>query len=935
MKNPAHFWVKINSQSAKRVAGLGLMAVSLAACGGSDDAEVVVPTPTVTIAQMIASDALPASYNVAIATANAGALTIAQADNVDDEVMAALNVEAFGAALDAGTITISYSIADTAANILATGADWFDDEAVVVIDATVTLSAANFSILDSIGATFTGDVTVSDTAANILGSSADMSEAAVVVTGDVTLSVAQLEDLEDLGATFAGDVTVSDSAANILASSADMSDAAVTVTGAAVILSVEDFAFLDALNATFVAAPSVSDTLENVDGAELAGIVNLTISIASETAGGDASEAEIDATGTGTVTFDFADTDDTVTLTGSLDGFTTVAVRFGTVDLTGVVMDDSIDVITVSSGVILTAAQFLALEDGVTGGSADSTVQIAITDADDAAAVAAAIANLGGSLDASMVEFVRAEGSVLTDVAMDAFNLALDDEMDQIASANALPDALADLNAANAAVEANAEDIAEFLVDAFENEFVAAETSDQPGSASIDVEADDVVAADIGAANDAAAAVFRGVGQGTAFNLLTDAQQTAEIALERTDLQTDIDDAEVALDVAADALEFGVAELIATAELALADKVAADAAVLLAQADLPGAVGGVNGTLSSGTFASSPGAYAVGANSVLTQDQVTNVWSIAVTVTLDTLTGRYTINGGPTVRAVELDNLLVVLNDIEADEFAATAAGTVLDAAVNAATDAQDPEHAPATWTNSTGIAQQGEINYSVAAMNTYATAVGTLDAAELSLTEFEVAVDAWEATDALADELAALEATGLDLADDVTEALAAIENAVDDADAPGLGIDIITASQLGLGFDNGLAGGAPSADDLYVFDAADGRPLFVAGIPDTISTANFGADGTDRIYFGEENYTFVTLDEDIDFADSLGSASALEIFAFEDVTGVTLYVENVASAGNGTTGADFTEVTFGGLTLADMSFSSTTSILVSVENLV
>jgi hypothetical protein len=315
---------------------------------------------------------------------------------------------------------------------------------------------------------------------------------------------------------------------------------------------------------------------------------------------------------------------------------------------------------------------------------------------------------------------------------------------------------------------------------------------------------------------------------------------------------------------------------------------------------------------------------------VLTQDQITNVWSIAVTVTLDTLTGLYTINGGPTVRAVELDNLLVVLNDVEAAELAATAAGTVLDAAVNAVIDAQDPTNT-IDWSNLTGITL-GEIVYGVADITAYATAVGALDDAETALSDFNDAVTAWEATNALADELAALQATGTELGLAVTAAEEAIENAVDDADAPGLGIDIIPAPA----FD--AAAGFASVDELYVFDAADGgdNAATLATVETNyIAAVNFGADGTDRIYFGEDVYTFVTLDEDIDFTESLGSASALEIFAFEDVTGVTLYVENVAAAGNGTTDIDFTEVTFAGLTLADMSFSSTTNILVSVENLV
>lgn len=869
-------WEAKNGERAKRAAGLGLMAVSLAACGGSDE----VVTPTVTITQMIASDDLPASYNVAIASVNAGALTIAQLENVSEEVLAALNVEAFDAALEAGTIDISYSIADTAANILAAGADYFDDEvSVVVTNATVTLSAANLAVLEAIGVTFAGDVTVSDTAANILASSADMSEAAVVVTdASLNLTVAQYDALVELGATFV--------------------------------------------------SPDITDTLDNVDGAALDGIANLTISIASETAGADAYEAAIDATGTGTVTFNFADTDDVVTLTGSLDGFSTVAVRFGTVDLTGVALDDSIDVITVSSGVILTAAQFLALEDGIEGGSADSTVQIVINDADEAADVLAALANLGGTLDASMVDFVRAEGSVLTDVAMGNLNDALDAELNQRDSADALPQALAVLDAANAAVAANDEAIADFLVSAFSNEFVEAAARDVDGDGDGELEAEDVIVADIGEANDAAAVVFRGAGQGAAFNALTDAQQAAEITLARLNLQATVDTAQEAVDTAAEALEFGVVNLIELAEAALAAKEEADTAattaadnvtadLAAANALLQGAAGDaivrvINGAVT--TYEFDP--VAQGANNTPVLAQVDGVWTLDAGVTLED--GVYTIGAnGPTLRAAELDALIEALNAQVVADAAATEADTDLLDAVNAVLVAQREQAVNQVTLNN------GEIDYSLAQNNvldTYADAVRALTAADEALTEFNDAVTAWEATDALADQLAALTATGAELADAQTAARDAITDTLADG---GLGINIVQAAGGTVSFD-----GAGAVNELYVFSSGDAQ----AG---TIRVgADFGVGATDRIYFGEDAYTLVTLDEDIDVTESLGSAAALEIFAFEDEAAgtVTLYVEGVATAGNGTTAADITAVALTGVSLADFSFSSMTNILVASD---
>jgi S-layer protein len=192
-------WEAKNGQSAKRVAGLGLMAVSLAACGGADD-----DIPTVTIEQMLATDDLAASYNISITSAALGAITVEQLENISAEAGAALNVVAYAAAVAGESITVTYSIADTAAAIIAAAGGFGDVD--VVVTGNPTLSIADLEALEEIGATFSGSVTVEDSAANILASSADMSDASIVVT-DTSLTPAQVAALEALSATF-GTVTV-------------------------------------------------------------------------------------------------------------------------------------------------------------------------------------------------------------------------------------------------------------------------------------------------------------------------------------------------------------------------------------------------------------------------------------------------------------------------------------------------------------------------------------------------------------------------------------------------------------------------------------------------------------------------------------------------------------------------------------------------------
>jgi hypothetical protein len=777
-------WEAKNGQSAKRAAGLGLMAVSLAACGGSEDEAATVYT----VAQLKVTEALDAGYEVAVVSGNAGEFSVAELTDVRAEIAGAANVAQFQAAVTAGTITFS-----------------------------------------------------------------------------------------------------------------------------------------------------VTDTLDNVDGVELAGIANLTVNIESETAGADEYEAEIDATGTGTASFNFADTDDVVTLTGSLDGFATLAVLYGTVDLTGVALDDSIDAITVSSGVILTAAQFLALEDGVTGGSADSTVQIVINDADEAADVIAAIANLGGTLDATNVELVAAEGSDLTANALAALNAGLVAQLEQRDASDGLPDVLAAFMEAYTAAEDHEASLADFLADAVENETVLAQVDENENGLFDDDEV--ITTDDITAANDAAAGEFVGAGKliditdldPEDFNSMPVAMQDGLINVATTGLETVIEAAEAALEEAEDALEYQVSGMIEAAEAALVAKVAADKALSDLEEDLPGAEGAVEATVQSGLDDSDArfdlvgGKYVVNFVSnfyadfdLLVQDEETGVWSIDEGFELDDETGRYTQQSA-SVRAEEVDAMLDLLNDINAADLAATAAETALEDAVNAAIEAQNPDIDESTWEYGDDSIVDGAINWLDSGITAYVTAVQDLEAAETALSDFEAAVEAWEATNALVDQYGAWTATGLELQDAYYEA------AMDLVD---LGIEPIVIQ---------------NANDVLFNDAgASPNELFIsyADDPDLINVEGFGADGTDRIYFSQGDYSFVTLDEEIDFADPLGSATKLEIFAVEnldddgEVTGVTLLVENVASAGNGTTDVDFSRIVLNDVSLADISFSSSSNILVSGEYL-
>jgi hypothetical protein len=128
----------------------------------------------------------------------------------------------------------------------------------------------------------------------------------------------------------------------------------------------------------------------------------------------------------------------------------------------------------------------------------------------------------------------------------------------------------------------------------------------------------------------------------------------------------------------------------------------------------------------------------------------------------------------------------------------------------------------------------------------------------------------------------------------------------------PGIGVDV-----EGLG----VLGG-PGVPDVFL------ASLTAAGSPVVLADDDF-------IRF-DGSYTFVELGEDDVITDDLGSASTLEIFAKEVLGGVELYVEDIATAGNGTSAVtDITTITLTGVTLENLSFDQDTSILTASSTIV
>jgi len=644
--------------------------------------------------------------------------------------------------------------------------------------------------------------------------------------------------------------------------------------------------------------PAPTTPIENLIALVDGGITAITgadpiIEVSSPTAGADALATTIGAGGTGTLELRFADAEDVVTLDAASDlsGYDTLAITSGTVDVTAVDLS-GITSITVSSGVTLTAAQFLALDNGVTGGSADSTVTIIVSTAAEAEAVIAAAASLSGTFATNGIVIQGADGSGITAVQAEGFTADLEAAIEAAATVEGLPQAIQAVVDAATAQDA-------FVETALANDAVVAELANLPGGAvaeadAVYVDVDAAIDLAVTAAEQAANTALTDDGQQTsAFNGENGAAIVAEfdaiIATETTDLND-----------ARDALSAIDPELVTLANAVIAAqdaKDAADTAQTEAEAATDAAIAvAVDGTAASITFA----------NDTLTIDgnddgqnpvdfaelDVNGNLVLNAAVTLDAQAGTYTV-----------DSVEFAVADLDAVVTAAQAELDAIAAATDAGTALTDAETALDAAEAPANAAAEGEA---------YINAEAALTAAQDAKAAFEADVADYDALVALQEQT-----TTLDTA--ATDALAGIENAPG-ADPAGFSIDVVDDNGAGA-VNMEVGGSAASADDLYFFELTDANN-------GTLTVSNFAADGLDRIYTGAEgNYTFVELGDQA-ITDAVGSATTLEIFAEQDGNDVHLYVEGIATAGDGSTAADITTVTLTGVDLADLTFDAATGIL-------
>jgi hypothetical protein len=137
-----------------------------------------------------------------------------------------------------------------------------------------------------------------------------------------------------------------------------------------------------------------------------------------------------------------------------------------------------------------------------------------------------------------------------------------------------------------------------------------------------------------------------------------------------------------------------------------------------------------------------------------------------------------------------------------------------------------------------------------------------------------------------------------LEAADDAIEAAeAALTDSVEDG---GLGITLLEGAE-----------NFTTKNDVYLFDADHGAE----------DLTNFGQTGEDKIFFGAD-FSLVALGAEEDMTDSVGDASALEIFWDQQGSNLVLWVEEATFAGNGSTEADTVKITLTGVSADDITFA-------------
>jgi predicted nucleic acid-binding Zn-ribbon protein len=897
-------WETKNAKNAAKAGGITLMALSLAACGGSsetvdltpfDQADIDAAVSTVKVELTAVNDELTA-VNLEFETANGELKTInvelaADLDDAEDAVallQAAIDdyevedlatqeaIEALG--VDS-TLELDEVLAAIAAlndnGSFADGAASRDDEVTVLSDAVID-----------------ADASIADLTSDLADATSDLADA----TSDLADATSDLADAD------ASIVDLTDDLADADASIAELTEAASDSAAAA--------ARLDLLT---LSAPT--ETVTVTDGNDV------SFAVEGLTAYGDNQTVTLISDGTGTITFNFVDSDDTLTLTGASDitGYTVMNIVGGTVDVTAI-DTSNLTSINIASGATMSAPQFLALDE-VNINDADGSLVIEVSDDAEADEVTAALSKVGGpDGGADTISLALTEDSDLDADDLAALNDAADDAANENNAAGELPGLLEALAVAAANVDA-----ADDALDGFLEDFGDANDVD-------DADADDVADASDDAI-DAVDVIVADAVDGADFTDATQAVQDSLITVTASGLGAAVTGADGLVDVAEAALLEDVVGLISAADVSNTEYWTTDAALDAADAavnlDLV-QMDALADALDGGAFialddADGELAYV---GDILDVDGDAIADADAVIANFDDDSGAWELNDADDMadavddadadmdaffdllETLGVDELLGLLdaqaNAVVAEDAAYDAASDAVADALNAqaddvdAVDSLDAGDAldadGVVWDDADALADDADALAAADDILDYIDASVDAEDAAAAVTQFNDAVDAMNTTGTLVDEMDALDG-------DIGEAIDARDDAADDFADFGLTLD---------------------TDDFSgTLDATDGSDVFIfsSDVGDAVLMDGFGEDGVDYLALGDD-YTFVALGEDEAITDRVGSAEELEIFYSEADGTLSLFVEDGAESGRDTNGDDITAIILDGLEFSDLDIS-------------
>ena len=299
-------WESKNAKNAAKAGGISLMALSLAACGGSSTTAVVDTTPVITQAELDAANAAAAAAAAAQATAEAAQAAaeadLAAAQNPAGQSFAltsANDIQANGAGDDTNTGTsATYNAGDVITD--AGGAD--------TLNLTLTADAAAATVVnvETINASFNTFAAPTFAAANVSGASINITQSALGGSANGTVTGLGATNTVTFGAGITGTATVT------------VTGAATVNGGDAVTLTVND---AGTAGVTIIADDDTNTI--NLNDAAAAATSAASISAAGtvaldaeDTAGQDVELLTLSGNGAA-VTYDMVDSEvETITVTG-------------------------------------------------------------------------------------------------------------------------------------------------------------------------------------------------------------------------------------------------------------------------------------------------------------------------------------------------------------------------------------------------------------------------------------------------------------------------------------------------------------------------------------------------------------------------------------------------------------------------------------------